>query len=99
MKKKDMDMQVAFAWYKPEQWTLLKAYSVDKDEIEDTFAEWLEHAERSFKEYEESGLNMHKVQIDIDALVAWCKERDVPVDGDARSKYAAALLQEIDTQP
>ena len=97
MKKKDLDMQMAFAWYKPEQWALLKAYSVDGSDLEDTFAEWLEHAERSYKEYEESGLNMHKVQIDIDALVAWCKEQDIPIDGEARSQYAAVLLREIDS--
>ena len=96
MKKNVSDMPIAFAWYRPEQWALLKTYSIDKEEIEDTFAEWVEHAERSYKEYENSGLNMHKILIDIDALVEWCKEVDMPVDGEARSKYAAKLMKEAD---
>ena len=88
-------MRTAIAWYKPEQWALLKAYSADKDKLEDTFEEWAEHAEQQFEGLKKSGLKMHKVVIDIDALVSWCKERDLPINGESRSKYAAYLLREI----
>ena len=88
-------MRVAIAWYKPEQWALLKAYSVDKDVIEDTFEEWAEQAEIKFEGLKKDGLKMHKVVVDIDALVAWCKENNRPVDAESRSQYAADLLKEI----
>ena len=86
---------IAIAWYRPEQWALLKAYAVDKDVIEDTFEEWVEHAENQFEELQKSGMNMHKILIDIDALVAWCKEKDVPMNSESRSLYVAELLRDI----
>lgn len=97
MKKNIPEMPIAVAWYRPEQWALLKAYSVDKNGLEDTFSEWVEHAERSYKEYEKSGLNMHKVLIDIDALVSWCKTNNLPLNADARSQYAADIMREMDS--
>ena len=96
MKKKDQNTQFAFAWYKPEQWALLRAYSVDGDDLEDSFIEWSQHAEQKYKEFEQSGMNMHKVVIDVDALIAWCKTEGLPLDGAARSSYAATILQELD---
>jgi hypothetical protein len=87
--------RIAIAWYKPEQWALLKAYSTDKEVIEDTFEEWAEHAEKQFEGMRKEGLKMHKVVIDIDALVAWCKERDLPLNAEARSQYASELLRDI----
>ncbi|VGO11922.1 hypothetical protein PDESU_00470 [Pontiella desulfatans] len=53
--------RIAIAWYKPEQWALLKAYSVDKEVIEDTFEEWAEHADKQFEGMEKGSgrLNRH----------------------------------------
>ncbi len=96
MKMNNSKTPIAVAWYRPEQWALLKAYSVDRDELENTFTEWVEHAERSYKKYEESGLNMHKVVIDVDILVAWCKTKNIPLNAKARSQYAADFMREID---
>jgi hypothetical protein len=88
---------VAIAWYRPEQWALLKAYSSDKDVLEDSFEEWVIHAEKTFKEYKKSGMNLHKILIDIDALVAWCRENDLSIDAESRSQYAATLMKELDS--
>ncbi len=88
---------IVIAWYRPEQWSLLKAYSVDKDVIEDTFEEWAEHAKKQFEGLQNSGMNMHKILIDIDALVTWCKERDVPMNSESRSQYAAESMREINS--
>jgi len=88
-------MRIAIAWYKPEQWALLKACSVDKEVIEDTFEEWVTNAEVQFEGLKKEGLNIHKVVIDMDALVAWCRDNDLPVDAESRAKYASELLREI----
>ena len=37
-----------------------------------------------------------KVLVDVEALLAWCNERGLPVNGESRSQYAAWLLQEKD---
>jgi hypothetical protein len=41
---------VGVAWYRPEQWEVLRNASIDRDKLEDTHAEWLAEAERVVKE-------------------------------------------------
>jgi len=43
---------------------------------------------------ERTGAFVRRVDVDVAALVVWCRDRDLPVDGPARAKYAAACLQE-----
>ena len=90
------NMPIAIAWYRPEQWALLRSYSVDADQLEDTFEEWVVNAEKQFEGLQKSGMNMHKILFDIDALVSWCKERDMPLNSESRSQYAAFLMREIE---
>ncbi len=40
-----------------------------------------------------NGINVVKVNIDVEALKKWCEESCRPVDGSARSEYAAYLAQ------
>ena len=95
MKKKIPDVEVGVAWYKPEHWALLKAYAVDSNELEDTFPEWLEMANRSYKMMEDEGLSLRKVVVDVDALFEWCKKKNIPLNGEARSEYASVLLKKM----
>ena len=94
MKKKKSNLEVGVAWYKPEQWALLRAYAEDSDTLENTYPEWLEIAKQSYKDLEQQGLNLTKVEVDVDSLVEWCKEKNIPLNGAARSRYAKELLEE-----
>jgi len=82
------------AWYKPDQWHKLLAVSVDKDKLEETYDEWKQGAERVVKELRRHGLYIVKVDVDVEELVAWCQKKKIPVDGEARSTYAAHKLQQ-----
>ncbi len=84
---------VGVAWYKPDQWQELLAVSVDKDKLEATYDEWVEEAERVINELRRQGLHIVKVDVNIEELVAWCQSQNIPVNGEARSMYAAHKLQ------
>ena len=64
--------------------------------LEDTFPEWLEMANRSYKMMEDEGLSLRKVEVDVDNLFEWCKKKNIPLNGEARSEYASVLLKEMD---
>jgi len=40
-----------------------------------------------------SGLNVVKIDIDMEELKKWCKASDKPVDGYTRNEYAVYLAQ------
>lgn len=84
------------AWYRREQWALLKSVATDADELEETYDEWLEFAERYLKEVWETGIDIFKVEVDVEELIQWCQTNDRAVDGEARSEFVALKLKERD---
>ncbi len=82
------------AWYRPDQWTLLRALSADRDELEDTYEEWLAAASKQLRELQARGLRVRKIDVEVAALVRWCNQQGRAVDGAARAEYAGQGLGE-----
>jgi len=76
------------AWYRPDQWTLLRAVSTDREELEETYEEWLGAASRQVRELQARGLQVRKIDVEVAALVRWCNSQGRAVDGEARAEYA-----------
>ncbi len=87
------DRNVALAWYREDQWQLLLDCSTDSDKLARTYQGWLEHAEENEEKMSEAGLNVVKVDINIEDMKKWCEKSDKPVDGHSRSEYAAFLAK------
>ena len=83
-------------WYRPEQWALLLAQSVDRDELESTHAEWLASAESSLKTIEAAGQTPIKIDVDVEEMIAWCLGNGMPLDGDARAQFIAEKTRQKD---
>jgi hypothetical protein len=84
---------LALAWYRQDQWQLLLDYSTDSDRLERTYQEWLEHAEKKVNEMGKEGINVVKIDINIEVMKKWCERHDKPIDGYTRSEYAVFLAQ------
>ncbi len=76
------------AWYSREQWSILKQVSVDAEELEDSYDEWEQNAEQAIQKFIAKGMRIRKVDVDVNELVKWCKNKGVSIDGAARSQYA-----------
>jgi len=87
---------VAIVWYRPEQWQRVRDIADDSDEFEDSYVEWLQIAEEKAKELKGRGLRVEKVDVDSEKLILWCNERGLENNGEARSRYAAERLSELD---
>jgi hypothetical protein len=86
---------IGVAWYRPEQWETLRNVSVDRDKLEETYSEWLVEAERVIKQLQQRGLRVIKVDVEISELMLWCESQRIPLDGEARSNYAAFKMQQL----
>lgn len=86
---------IGVAWYRPEQWEVLRNVSVDRDKLEETYAEWLVEAERVVKQLQQRGLRVMKVDLEISDLMLWCESQRIPLDAKARSNYAAFKVQQL----
>ena len=86
---------VGFAWYRPEQWQRVRDISSDAPALEDSYEEWLSLAEQKLKELSSSGMRVEKVDVHSEQLILWCNERHLEVNAQARSRFAAEKLQEL----
>lgn len=85
-----MPTHLAIAWYKPWEWKRLREVAADPERMEATHAEWLRSAKKVLHELQRQGYEPHRVLVGVDELVAWCAEQGLPINGDARSRFAAA---------
>jgi hypothetical protein len=79
---------VAIAWYRQEQWPLLRAVSADGDQLETTYDEWHAFATQQVHALEARGIRVQKIEVDVAELTQWCEREGRAVDGDARAEYA-----------
>jgi hypothetical protein len=96
MRKKTPGYQntvVGVAWYQPEQWQQLLEISTDRDDLEDSYQEWVRDIERVVKELNRNGIQCVKVAVEVEQLLAWCQGQNIPVNGEARSRYVAEKLE------
>lgn len=86
---------LGIAWYKPEEWSHLLEVAADRDELEDTFEEWLHNAEMRLHEMAEAGINAMRVYINVDELHNWCIGEGRPLDGSARAIFTTEKLRQL----
>ena len=87
-------MTIGAAWYLPEQWNKLKEISVDRDDLENTYEEWLANAEQNVAKMSAAGVTVKKVIVQIAELESWCRAENLEVDGDSRAEFVANKMRE-----
>ena len=85
------DVRVSFAWYREDQWDRLLELASDRDQLEATFDEWRVFAEGHIDELRRRGVEVVKVEVDVEQLCEWCLRRGRPFDAAARSEYSARI--------
>ena len=56
----------------------MKQVAADTADLDDSHEAWQRNAERTERELSRQGLVVRRVAIDVDALVAWCREHVGP---------------------
>lgn len=89
--------RVALAWFSRSEWQQLRKIADDADDLEETYEEWREQADRTLNGLLESGVLVEEFSIRVGELADWCKQQGRPVDGSARADFAALKLQQRDS--
>lgn len=96
MKSRQNRVVLCFAWYDESQWELLCTLVPDRGELDETYDQWQQSANRAIRMIESNGYKVRRVAVDVSALAAWCRDHDRPINGEARAEYAAQLEQRSD---
>ena len=87
------EVVLGVAWFRPDQWELLRSVSVDADVLESTHAEWEKLARRTIRDLAQQGILARRVDVEVERLQAWCAEQQRPLDASARAAYASERLR------
>jgi hypothetical protein len=71
---------------------------LDPTGLQQTFEQWLRSAERIEQETQARGIKVRRVEIDPDALAAWCRDRGVAVNSKARGLFAGIMVGETQSE-
>lgn len=82
-------------WLRPEDYPRFRAIF---DDVDDTFEEWRARMDRRLVEFSQKGIEIERMLINPDELVAWCRANGRPVDANARAEYPAVLAMERDSR-
>ena len=85
---------IGIGWYKPEQWNVLLEISEDREELESTWIEWFNFASKQENELLENGINVVRVDVDIEELIDYCKVHKCSVNGKSRSEFITYIQKQ-----
>jgi len=80
-------------WYRPDQWERLLETAADREKLEDTHAGWLASATKGLFRMRAAGMSVDPVEVDVEAMLRWCRVIGRPFDSAARAEYVAELLR------
>jgi len=66
------EIVAGIAWFRADQWQLLRSLSTDADELEKTYEEWVAIAEKTVQDLTRQGVPARKVDVDVNELQVWC---------------------------
>jgi inorganic triphosphatase YgiF len=90
----NIEQIICISWFHPEQWDRLIEISEDREALHDSYEEWRNDANKMIQQLKSSGQIVKKVKVNLDDLLTWCQEKEIPVNGKARAEFATFVMQQ-----
>jgi hypothetical protein len=87
------------AWYRPEQWERLREVSEDVDNLEETYDAWLKTAERIIRDGIPADVQVEKIDIDVEEVLAWCNVQGLPMNAASRARFVSERVRQKHETP
>ena len=84
---------VGMGWYRSQDWERLLQVISDRDQLHNTYSEWLAEAEWAERNIRATGHEVRRVFVDPDELAAWCLIRGRKPDGKTRAEFVTDKME------
>jgi hypothetical protein len=91
--KDQPNMIAGIAWYRRDEYALLRALASDTESMAATYEDWLVGATKLLADLQEQGLTARRVDVEVRELVAWCEREGRALNGAARSEFATQKIR------
>ena len=90
---------VGVAWYRQEQYERFLASAKDREQLEATWIGWKREAEAVLQGYRALGMEVRRVEVDLDELLAYCMIENTPNTAESRAAHVMEMLQRQEDGP
>ncbi|HMV52076.1 MAG TPA: hypothetical protein PLD20_15135 [Blastocatellia bacterium] len=97
LRKNGTPQQYGLAWYKSDQWRRLREVSSDAEDMEARYEDWRQLAEEKLAELRKLGIQVRKVEVDVNELLTWCGIHGLPVNSETRAQFVTNKLQQSES--
>jgi hypothetical protein len=87
MKHRTAATAIGLGWYRREDWNRLLEMFPDRDQLHDTYDEWLKDVRKGEKVVKRQGNITKRIIVDPDELAAWCALHGKEPVASARAEY------------
>ena len=87
-----IEHRAGICWISEEQWQRFLDVTDDADMLEQDWQQWAAKTEEMIKEFAAKGIEVVKIPVDLDALIAWCGEKERTVNSSSRAEYVTKLM-------
>lgn len=84
---------VGLAWFDRKQWQRLADAVEDRGELAASYEQWQEGAVEAVRLAEQAGTKVERVHVEVESLVAWCKEKRRGVSAASCTEYVNELTR------
>jgi hypothetical protein len=71
----------------------------DRERLEDSWADWKREAEEVIRRYSAQGMEVRRVEVNLDELLAYCMLESKPNTAETRAAYVTEILQRQEYGP
>ena len=83
------EVVIAIGWYSLRDWQLLKRVAADSESLHATYREWVDEVERTIAAFRDAGTTVGKLEVDVEELQQWCRERSLENTAANRATFIA----------
>lgn len=92
-------LNIALAVYKKEEYKEIRNLSDDKNDMDETWEEWMKSKQKTKKNFKiaGAGVKIKEVEITVKELKDYCRKNGMRINGAARSGLAASKLDSMNS--
>ena len=90
--------RIAVGWYSRETFDRVRQLEPDGGGLQDTFEDWLKDAQQAILELATHGVQVERIYIDPDVLLAFCRARKIKCHPEARAEFVVEVAMAREAQ-
>jgi hypothetical protein len=84
---------IGIAFFREEDWPAFLESADDRDELEETWEQWLSNVRRTEDQLDRLRIKYREVVLNVDELLGFCAKKGLPNDSESRAAFLESKME------